>query len=90
MLNLNILHYVVNITITLLIVAMLVRFIASWFRIDERFAIIRFLAYITDPFLVPVRRVIKPIWMIDPAFLIVWFMLITLQTLITQALPIGW
>ncbi len=40
-----------------IIIAMLVRAIASWFRIDERYAFIRFLARLTDPFIVPIRRI---------------------------------
>ena len=73
-----------------LIIAMFVRAIASWFRIDERYAIIRFLARITDPFIVPVRRIIRPVGIFDIAFFIGWFMVITMQHLLLQALPKGW
>ena len=90
MLQLNILHEAVIISTGLIIVAMFVRFIASWFQIDERFAFIRILAYITDPFVVPIRRVVKPVWVLDLSFFIVWFMLSTLQILLLQALPPGW
>jgi YggT family protein len=90
MLKLNILHYAVTIGTGLLIVALFVRMIASWFQIDERFAFIRFLAYITDPFVRPIRRFVKKVWMIDPSFIVVWFMLSTLQILLLQALPQGW
>ncbi len=47
-----------------IIIAMLVRAIASWFRIDERYAFIRFLARLTDPFIVPIRRIIRPVGML--------------------------
>jgi YggT family protein len=90
MLQLNILHVAVQLCIGLIIVAMFVRFIASWFQLDERYAFIRFLAYITDPFLVPMRRIVKPVWVLDLSFFIVWFMLSTLQLLLLQALPPGW
>jgi YggT family protein len=90
MLEHNILHQVVTISTGLVIVAMFVRFIASWFQIDERYAFIRLLAYITDPFIVPVRRIIKPVWVLDLSFFVVWFMLNTLQYLLWQALPPGW
>jgi YggT family protein len=73
-----------------LIIAMFVRAIASWFRIDERYAIIRFLARLTDPFIVPVRRIIKPVGIFDIAFFIGWFMVITMQHLLLQALPKYW
>jgi YggT family protein len=89
-LQLNILHIVVSYLIGAIILAMLIRAIASWFRIDERYAIIRFLARLTDPFIVPLRRIVKPIGVIDLSYLIAWFMLITLQYLLLQALPAGW
>ncbi len=73
-----------------IIIAMLVRAIASWFRIDERYAFIRFLARRTDPFIVPIRRIIRPVGMIDVAFFIGWFLVGTIQTLLLQALPPGW
>jgi YggT family protein len=72
------------------ILAMIVRAFASWFRLDERYAIIRFLARITDPFIEPIRRIIPPIGMFDMAFIIAFFMLRTLQILLLQALPRGW
>jgi len=73
-----------------LILAMIVRAFASWFRVGERFAIIRFLARITDPFIDPIRRIVPPIGMFDMAFIIAFFMLRTLQILLLQALPRGW
>jgi YggT family protein len=73
-----------------LIIAMFVRAIASWFRIDERYAIIRFLARLTDPFIVPIRRIIKPVGIFDIAFFIGWFMVITMQHLLLQSLPKYW
>lgn len=76
--------------IDFLILAMIVRAFASWFNFDERFAFIRFLARLTDPFIVPIRRIVRPIGVFDFAFLIAWFLLITLQTLLLQALPRGW
>jgi uncharacterized protein YggT (Ycf19 family) len=71
-----------------LIVAMLIRVIASWFQFDERFAFIRFLAKLTDPFIVPIRSIVRPAaGMFDFSFLITWFLLLTIQTLLLQALP---
>lgn len=73
-----------------LIVAMLIRVIASWFRIDERNVFIRFLARLTDPFINPVRRVIGQMWMVDLSFFVAWFMLQILQIVLLQAIPPGW
>lgn len=85
-----IIHWLVLYGIDFLIIAMLIRAIASWFNISGRFAFLRFLEQMTDPFILPVRRVIKPVWIIDIGFLIAWFLLLTLQTLLLQALPAGW
>jgi YggT family protein len=82
----NLLHY----GISFLILAMLVRGIASMFRIDERYAFIRFLARLTDPFILPIRRVIGQMWILDLSFIVAWFMLTILQVLLIQALPAGW
>jgi len=76
--------------ISFIILAMFVRAVASWFRIDERYAIIRFLARITDPFIDPVRRIVPPMGIFDMSFFIAWFMLRTLQVLLLQGLPRGW
>ena len=73
-----------------IIIAMLIRAIASWFRIDERYAFIRFLARLTDPFIMPIRRIIRPVGIIDLAFFIGWFLVATMQALLLQALPAGW
>ena len=74
-----------------LVIAMLIRVFASWFQFDERFAFIRFLAKLTDPFIVPIRRIVRPTaGVFDFSFLIAWFLLITIQTLLLQALPYGY
>ncbi|HET8911578.1 MAG TPA: YggT family protein [Ktedonobacteraceae bacterium] len=86
----GILHILISFGIGFVIIAMLVRMIASWFRIDERNAIIRFCARVTDPFISPVRRVVRPVGFFDLSFLITWFLLATLQVLLLQALPVGW
>ncbi len=85
-----IVHWIIYYGISVIILAMLVRAIASWFRIDERYAIIRFLARITDPFIEPVRRIVPPMGFIDMAFIITWFLLRTMQILLWQGLPAGW
>lgn len=90
LLQLNIIHTIVSLGIDIIIFAMLIRAIASWFGMNERFAFIRFLARVTDPFILPFRRIIKPIGMLDLSYFVAWFMLLTLQILITQALPAGW
>lgn len=85
-----ILSWAIQLTIGAILVAMLIRAIASWFRIDERYAFIRLCARLTDPFLEPVRRIIRPSGFIDLSWFIVWFLLRTLQYLLIPALPPGW
>ncbi len=82
--------WIVRYGIGFLIIAMLIRAIASWFRLDERIAFIRFLARVTDPFIEPARRVVGQVGIMDFSFLVTWFVLITLQILLLQALPAGW
>ena len=86
----GIIFSIVQYGIGALLIAMIIRAVASWFRIDERYAFIRFLAKLTDPFIAPVRRIIPPVGMFDVAFIVAFFVLWTLQTLLLQALPPGW
>lgn len=85
-----IVSFLIRYGISFLILAMLVRAIASWFRIDERNAFIRFLARLTDPFIVPARRVVGQIGMFDLSFFVAWFGLLMLQILLLQSLPYNW
>jgi len=85
-----IISFLVKYGIGVIILAMLIRAIASWFRIDERYAFIRFLAHITDPFITPVRRIVRPVGVIDLSFIVTWFLLVVIQQLLLQALPLGW
>ena len=87
---LPILSSLVKYGIGIIILSMLIRAIASWFRMDERYAFIRFLAHITDPFIGPVRRLIPPVGFIDLSFIVTLFLLIIISQLLQQALPIGW
>jgi YggT family protein len=90
MLGFPIVYLFINYGISFIILAMLVRVILSWFRMDERYAFIRFLARLTDPFIDPVRRIVPPMGMFDIAFIISFFLLRTMQTLLLQGLPQGW
>jgi YggT family protein len=87
---LPILSFLVKYGIGFIILSMLVRAIASWFRMDERYAFIRFLARITDPFISPVRRLVPPVGFIDLSFIVTLFLLIIMSQLLQQALPGGW
>jgi YggT family protein len=86
----GIMHILIQYGIGIIILAMLIRAIASLFQMDERFAFIRFLTRITDPFIAPVRRIMRPAGAFDLSFFVTWFLLSTIQILLLQALPAGW
>lgn len=87
----GIVHILVQYGLGILILAMIVRAILSWVRVDEqRYAFTRFLVNITDPFILPFRRFIPPVGIFDMAFIIAFFLLYTLQALLLQALPPSW
>ena len=85
-----IVSWIIYYGISFIILAMFARAILSWFRIDERYAFVRFLARLTDPFIDPVRRIVPPMGVIDMAFIIAFFLLRTMQILLLQGLPPGW
>lgn len=74
----------------LLILALIIRMVLSWTHIDERNGFVRFLAKLTDPFIVPLRRIVPRIGIFDVSFILAFFLLAILQTLLLQALPPGW
>jgi YggT family protein len=86
----GILYAIIQYGMGLVLLALIIRAIASWVRLDERYAFIRFLAKFTDPFVAPFRRMIPPVGILDLSWIITFFLLITLQTLLLQALPVGW
>lgn len=86
----SVFYGVIKYGIGLLIIALLIRVFATWFGADERFAFIRFLARLTDPFILPIRRIVRPVGVMDMSFLIAFFFLSTLEILLLQALPVGW
>jgi YggT family protein len=83
-------YYVIYYGFPALIIAILIRVVASWINIDERVAFIRFLARITDPFIVPCRRIIGRVGVLDLSYLVASFLLITLRILLLQSLPMWW
>jgi YggT family protein len=88
--QLPIVNWIITYGISFIILAMFIRAVASLLRFDERYAIIRFLARITDPFIDPVRRIVPPMGIIDMAFIITFFLLRTMQVLLLQGLPANW
>ena len=65
--------------IGLLQLALMVRVIASWFRISEYKKWIRWAVVLTEPILRPLRAVIPSMGMIDMTPLVAWFLLSILR-----------
>ncbi len=87
-----ILSWIVKYGIGAIMIAMFIRAIASWARVDERVGFIRFLARITDPFISPWRRLSSRlnVAFIDFSFFLAWFALSTVSILLLQSIPFGW
>jgi len=88
--SIPIVNWLITYGIGFIIVAMFVRAIASWFGINERYAIIRFLAKVSDPFILPIRRILPPVGVIDISFFIAFFMLRVFMLLLQQSIPSSW
>ena len=66
-------------TFGILQIALLIRVIASWFRLGEYKRWIRWAVVLTEPILRPLRSIIPPLGMIDVTPLIAWFVLSLLR-----------
>ena len=56
---------IISVVFTLLIVAIFVRAILSWFNMDPRSPLVQALNSITEPILDPIRRIMPRLGMID-------------------------
>lgn len=65
-------------------IALILRVIASWFRISEFRWWMRWAVRLTDPILRPLRRVIPPLGMIDITPLVAYFLIWILQGLVVR------
>ncbi len=81
---------IINIGIGCLIIALIIRAVATWVHLDERVAFIRICSRLTDPFIGPLRRIVGRVWIIDIAFFVSIFLLLILRTLFLQSIPPGW
>lgn len=55
----------------LLIVAVVIRALLSWFPLSPRNQFVQFVARVTDPLIQPVRRVVPPLGILDLSSMIV-------------------
>lgn len=62
--------------------ALIIRVVASWFRISEFKRWFRWAVVLTEPILRPLRAVIPPLGMMDLSPLIAWFLIALLRSLL--------
>ncbi|HJU65848.1 MAG TPA: YggT family protein [Gemmatimonadaceae bacterium] len=67
-------------------IALLVRVIASWFRVSEYSKWIRWAVVITEPIIRPLRRVIPPLGMIDITPLVAWLALSLIKSVVVGSI----
>ena len=78
-------HFI-NILFEVLSLAVLIRILLSWIRIDPYNRFVQMLYQITDPILEPFRRIIPPIGMIDISPIVALLVLQVLQRIIVTTL----
>lgn len=89
MTSLGIISSFIHILSFVLIAAIIVRALMSWFMPNDGTGLTRVLNDITDPILVPIRRVLPPVGGIDFSPLLALIAIQLLSTLIISVLPAG-
>ncbi|MBV9214582.1 MAG: YggT family protein [Acidobacteria bacterium] len=69
--------------LSVLVLFIFIRFIASWFVFTQR-TFLGFVQRVTDPILIPVRRLIPPVGMFDLSAMIVLILIGLLQSLVLR------
>lgn len=79
----------VSILAQVIVMAIIVRALLSWFMPGDSNALNRLLAEVTDPVLVPVRRVLPPIGGLDLSPILAIIMVYLLSSLLVQVIHIS-
>lgn len=77
-----ILAFVINATVSILMVAILIRVVTSWFAISPYSKPMRVIHAMTDWLIEPLRKVIPPLGMIDISPLVAYFLLYLVRSLV--------
>ena len=80
----GIIHLLVKWTFSVLYLALLLRVIASWIRLNPHGRLVRWSYTITEPMLGPLRRALPALGMIDFSPLVAYFLLRLTQTLLLR------
>ncbi len=75
-------YNILGFLLTAMQIALVVRMLFSWFDPTGRTAIGGVLAVVTDPVIVPVRRVMPNTGMVDLSPMVVWLIIFLLQKLL--------
>jgi YggT family protein len=78
--------FVVQLLFTIVELAILARVLFSWIRPDPYNSLVRIIVQVTDPILLPLRRVIPPLGMLDITPLVALIGLSILQSIIVGLL----
>ena len=84
----SLLIYFVDLIFTLLNLAILVRVLLSWVRVNPYHPAVELLYRITEPILAPLRRVIPPVGMVDISPVIALILLQIIQKVL-KAIIVG-
>ncbi len=68
----------------------MIRIIFSWGQISYRNRVMRFLSDITDPILMPLRRIVPPLGMFDISPIVAFILILMFQAAIVVTLLRGW
>ncbi len=85
----NPLVFLVEVIFQAYILAVLLRFLLQWARVDYRNPVSQFIVKITSPVLVPLRRVVPPVRGMDTASLVLAWLLESLKLLLVIFLGKG-
>ena len=76
---------IVQVFTQVLIFAIIIRSLISWFPIDRDGPVVRALDAVVDPIMVPLRRVIPPLGMIDLTPMAAILLLLFIQSVLASA-----
>ncbi len=80
----GVIHLVIRWTFSVFYIALLLRVIASWVRLNPYGRLVRWSYALTEPMLGPLRRALPTLGMIDISPLVAYFVLRLLETLLTR------
>jgi YggT family protein len=78
---------ILDLVINLIMLALLVRVLASWFAVSPRHPAMRPVVWLTEWLLGPIRRRLPPMGFIDLSPVVAYFILLIIQALLPRVVP---